>query len=455
MVEQDVPPDLADAVLRAKNVRIIKATVICFAVALVTFLAVDGLVYAYQWGRHGQPEWHLPWVAVLALGSTVVFFGLAMLTEQYPDTSFDALLYIPTWSSLEPYFKGSRAFIHIVVLSYVLFYVTQGVDQGTGWAVWVNEHIFHFLLFCQSFKAIDVIQIEIAGYVAYLVLQLLYSLYCPQILAHSIRKKGGLPREDAALVFVETVERHGANVKEPPHLANVLIDFAGENRGALDAEAQALMDTRIVQLRESADQEPPVAAAVAGDATAVARIFPASLATQIYYLGKDTFDILYPGVRAILCVGLFVAVVATSLPVVAKLVWVLFPRLGEPCMVDYSQLPPNFRDSEWIEFEGRRESQNATQVVLIPDDNHDNRWTLARSDVAEFQNPDKTHIVIHIGAEVSEKLPPNAASDPPVPASRMSLSCGTKGSRCSNKIEICCGSNTVVGRCHTRWACPP
>jgi hypothetical protein len=287
------------------------------------------------------------------------------------------------------------------------------------------------------------------------VLQLLYSLYCPPILAHSIRKKGGLPREDAALVFVETVERHGASIREPPHLANVIIDFAGENRGALDAEAQALMDARIVQLRTSADQEPPVAAAVAGDARDVARIFPASLATQIYYLGKDTFDILYPGVRAILCVGLFVAVVATSLPVVAKLVWVLFPRLGEPCMVDYSQLPPNFRDSEWIEFEGRRESQNATQVVLIPDDNHDNRWTLARSDVAEFQNPDKTHIVIRIGAEISEKLPPNAASDPPVPASRMSQSCGTKGSRCSNKTEICCGSNTVVGRCYTRWACPP
>jgi len=57
-----------------------------------------------------------------------------------------------------------------------------------------------------------------------------------RLLAHSMRKKGGLPREDAALVFVDTVERHGAEIPatNTTNLADTIAGFAQESEGALD-----------------------------------------------------------------------------------------------------------------------------------------------------------------------------------------------------------------------------
>ena len=34
--------------------------------------------------------------------------------------------------------------------------VTQGIAKGSDWALWVNENIFHFVLFCRPFEAIEV-----------------------------------------------------------------------------------------------------------------------------------------------------------------------------------------------------------------------------------------------------------------------------------------------------------
>lgn len=432
----------------------LRALLTRWGVALAIFLAGEGLIYAYQWGQRGAPHLHWLWLMLGPVAIALLYYGAEQTIARYPNLTWLARLHMPRWSHLEPFFKKSRILIHIVVLSYVLFYVTQGVAKRSDWALWVNENIFHFVLFCRSFEAIEVMRIEIAGYALYLILQGIYSYYCPQILAHSMRREGGLPREDASLVFVDTIERHGAGIPAT-NLADTVADFARESAGALDDETRALIAARVALLMETAAGNEQGSQAVAGDAAGVARLFPFSQALQIYYVGRDLFDILYPAIRGILTVGVAVALVTTSLPVAAKLVWVMFPRLGETCMVDILQPPPGFRDSDWVEFEGKMESQTSTEVILIPAEDANERWHLAPADVTEIPVDGAKRYFLRRGGTVRDVKTTAPSTSPPAGVqSRMSFQCGTAGSRCSNHIEICCGTGQIVGNCYGRWSCP-
>jgi hypothetical protein len=406
-------------------------------------------------GTVAPPLMHVGWLVLAAVPSAILIYGIELVVNRFPDAGWLARLHTPRWTTLEPFFKGSKILLPLVALSYVLFYVTQGLYDNTAWAVWVNKHLFYFYLFCRRFSAVEVVRIEIGGYVLYLVLYAIYNCYCPPILAHSIRKEGTLTREDTALVFVRTIERHGQAIP-PADLGRTVVGFATEQRGLFDDDTKELLDGRIEQLERVIAEQPPATAAVVADAAAVARLFPTRLAIETYHLGVSLFDILYPAVRAALCVGLAVAILATSLPVAAKLLWVVLPRLGEPCMTDTMMVPPDFRDSEWVEFEGKV-SLRGPDLVLIPADNANERWTLSSKDVLELPIGKPSRIFVRIGSEVKDiKLVglPSGNAPPPGLPSRMSIQCGAAGSRCSNHIEICCGSNVVKGECYGQWACP-
>ncbi|MCK1604764.1 hypothetical protein IVB02_26010 [Bradyrhizobium sp. 166] len=462
-----------------------------YAIAFAVLLVGDGLIFAYVWGGRKAPEMHVGTDALTAIPLAAIIYLAGFLAGSFPAAAWSATIHTPRWSTLEPFFKGSRIVLTVIALSYVLFYVTQGVNTQTGWAVWVDKHVLNFDLLCRHFRATEVIRIEIVGYVLYLILHGIYNVFCPPILAHTIRKRGGLAREDAAFVFVRTIERHGHAIP-PSNLANTVAAFATECRGLFDDDTKALLDTRLRQLRETVagpsgapeataaterpaqgpeeggvaaktkgpnrDAERGWDAAVVADAAAVARLFPSRLAMETYHLGVDLFDVLYPVWRGALCAGLAVAILATSLPVAAKLVWVAFPRLGERCMADVTQAPPNFRDSEWVEFEGKVDTRGPVDVVLVPEDNANERWTLGKQDVVEISTEKVPRIFLRIGGVVKDvKLvgaPSGALAPPSAPSSRMSIQCGAAGSRCSNNVEICCGSNEIKGRCYGRWPCP-
>ncbi|WP_192180302.1 hypothetical protein [Mesorhizobium amorphae] len=436
-----------------ERVKAIAKHMVVFFGVLVAF---DLAVYAYIWGQRGTPSLHTLWLAIAAVVIAIFYATAKNSFAGNERIGWFARLYLPPWSAFEPFFKGSRLLLPIVVLSYVLFYITEALNQGSLWAGWVNNHVLNFYLSCHKFTAVDVIRIEIGGFTLYLALYGLYLFYCPQILTHAVRKGSGLAREDAALVLVDTIEDHGTAVP-PNDLAATIEAFAGENRGLFDKDRQTLLNHRLESLQLTSQSDPPSPLATAADAAGVARLFPTSLATESYYLGRDLFDILYPAVRSILCLGLAVALLATSLPVAAKLLWVALPRLGEECMVDIVQVPPSFRDSEWIEFEGREESRNAQEVVLIPEDDAGERWHLVPEDVTQIDVHGIKRTLVRKGGEIRAfKRVFGSVASPLAPGfpSRMSQQCSTAGSRCSNHIEICCGSNSIVGNCYGRWSCP-
>ena len=123
---------------------------------------------------------HWLWLPLGAAVLALLYYGAEHIIAWYPNLTWLARLHIPRWTHLEPFFKKSRILIHIVALSYVLFYVTQGIAHGSDWALWVNENVFHFVLFWQrSFTAIEGHEDRDCGYVLYLVLQGIYSCYCP------------------------------------------------------------------------------------------------------------------------------------------------------------------------------------------------------------------------------------------------------------------------------------
>jgi hypothetical protein len=445
------------------------------AIVLLLLIVGDALYFSFVWGRRGEPAFH-PWaVLTAAFVCAVLVYGFELLVARFPDVGWLARLHIPRWTALEPFFKGTRIPLTIVFLSYVLFYVTEGVAKDSRWAIWVNEHVFNFDVFCRHFSAIDTIRIEIAGYVLYVALHGIYNYYCPPILAHSIRKSGGLAREDAALVFALSVEKHGRTIP-PSDLAKTICAFAAENRESFDEDTKVLLDERLRQLeaatrpRERSEAEPAqdgarieaappaTAAAVAADAADVARLFPSKLAIETYYLGVALFDILYPTVRGVLCAGLVAAILATSLPVAAKLLWVAFPRLGEACMTDLTQVPTDFRDSEWVEFEGKVDTPGPDDTIIIPADDANERWTLESKNVTVIKDEKGSRIFLRIGGVVKEVKTLGASSGgppfSPAPDARMSKQCNPAGSRCSNHIEICCGTDVSIGKCYGRWPCP-
>jgi hypothetical protein len=134
-------------------------------VVLALLMIGDGLFYAYVWGQRGEPVFHFRADVIAAFVFTALIYGFELVVDRFQDVRWLARLHIPRWTALEPFFKGSKIPLTIVFLSYVLFYVTQGVAEGSNWALWVNKHVFNFDLFCRHFSAINTIRIEIAGYV--------------------------------------------------------------------------------------------------------------------------------------------------------------------------------------------------------------------------------------------------------------------------------------------------
>jgi hypothetical protein len=126
-------------------------------------------------------------------------------------------------------------------------------------------------------------------------------------------------------------------------------------------------------------------------------------------------------------------------------------------MTDLTKVPTDFRDSEWVEFEGKVETAGPDETVLVPEDDANERWTLENKHVTVIKGEEGTRIFLRISGEVKGFKTMGASSSPPYsPAqdARMSKQCSAAGSRCSNHIEICCGSNVIKGRCYGRWPFP-
>lgn len=338
----DFPPERPFAKQgRASLQQLIKKAAMAFAVgalhaaaAATLLFAVDLLQFGYRWGHRYTPQLYLlnyPWIF---LGSAIflggITYGLKAIVEHSPEAGRLVFLKTPRWSRFTSNFRGHRRIINFIVLVYALFYLSQGIDEHAPWATWVNEHIFHFRLFGYEVSAVDVIQIELLGYIIYLLLELAYNYRCPQVLHYSIREHGVL-RPDTGLILLETIERHGHKIPAQA-LSKTLTDFVDTYDGHFANLTRPLLRQRLNELQHAA-----TATGVGGEssleilgmAASVARFFPESLTTAIYYTGKDLFDILYPGIRVAMRAGIVVALVATSLPALAKVITVLLPRTGE------------------------------------------------------------------------------------------------------------------------------
>lgn len=126
-------------------------------------------------------------------------------------------------------------------------------------------------------------------------------------------------------------------------------------------------------------------------------------------------------------------------------------------MSDLTQVPTDFRDSEWVEFEGSVETVGPDDTVLVPADDANERWTLENKHVTVIKGENGSRVFLRIGEVVKDIKTMGASSGPqysPTPDARMSKQCSPAGSRCSNHVEICCGSNVIKGKCYGRWPCP-
>ena len=187
--------------------------------------------------------------------------------------------------------------------------------------------------------------------------------------------------------------------------------------------------------------------AVGGDAAGVARLFPSGrLSRSIIWAGMClTSSILQPGNPDRWRRGRL----GHDKPARgSELVWVMFPRLGERRMVDISQPPPGFRDLEWVEFEALGVTE-PNRGNPHPQENPGERWHLAPTDVTEIPVSGAKHYFLRRGGTLRNVTTTTASSPPPAgPQSRMSFQCGIAGSlRCSNHVEICCGTGQIVGNC--------
>jgi hypothetical protein len=317
----------------------------CVSASAVFLVLIDFLQYAYQWGQREPAQlysWAHSWIFIglLILWCALTYGVQAAVARARQSrntrigatfTWFDLIIKRkpPGWSRFASTFRQRRRVINFIVLVYFLFYLSKGISEQAPWASWVNEHVFHFFFFSREFNAIDVIRIELLGYAIYLLLECVYNYYCPQVLHHSIRERGIL-RPDTGLILHETIDRHGHRLR-PDELSNTLKSFVNTYRSNFPEVTIVQLQRRLERLEDGAfnSEGPRSSPMTVGRAAAVARFFPESLTTAIYYSGKELFDILYPTIRLGLRVGLMIALVATSLPVLAKVITVILPRTGE------------------------------------------------------------------------------------------------------------------------------
>jgi hypothetical protein len=442
---------------RGKVMRFLCAVAAIWLVAAVA----DGLVWINTWGHRGQPIFHPLIVTIFAFVGGLIYSIWGELAEHYPVRMFRLSMW-PPWTSFESTFRYSRWYINLVVFSYALFYLTQGLAAGSDWARWVNENILNFVFMGHQYRAVDVLRFEVYGFILYLAAELIYNLFCPQILKHSAREKG-LPKTDAPLIFVETIERHGAKIP-PNDLYRSVNQFVSDHDDVFSEKARATVRSRLASLAKliaapsEGDEKRTWEQMSVGSVASVARLFPSSLGIQIYYLGKSLFDALYPVHRVAVRLLLWAALVLTSLPVLAKLLGVVAPRLVEMNMLNLENVPPLFRDSEWVLFWGKIQHADGIERWLVPDDDPAITLVANMSDVTELRDRDGTErIFLRIGAELARiTINPNISRRPstPVNPNRMTKACPSEPTMCSGGAEICCNSRKVAGTCYGSWSCP-
>jgi hypothetical protein len=252
------------------------------AKGLALIAAANLLVFAYYWGHRWSFD---PFTLqnFLLTGALLLAWCLLHLAFiLFPDWGWIARLKTPPWSEFESDFKRNRRVINFIAFCYALFYLTEGLKDGYAWARWVNDTVFNFWLFGHRFNAIEVIQIEIFGYAIYLILEVVYNKYCPQILRH--RATDG---EKATVILVETIEQHGEEIL-PSNMFDTLRDFYETHRAAFPMDNSETVRHRLQRLQESAEakHQDPIGATIAavGDAAALAKLFPQQLAAHIYLL---------------------------------------------------------------------------------------------------------------------------------------------------------------------------
>jgi hypothetical protein len=443
----------------------VQATIISwlFATAVIWLIVavVDGLVAFYAWGHYYRPAFHFVVVTEIAVIGGLLYLAGVTFAERHPVRAFRLMMW-SAWTDFESTFRVSRWVINLVVLTYVLFYLTHEVGRGKEWAVWINENFLNFGFLNYGFNAVDVIRFEVLGFSIYIIMEIAYNYFCPQILKHSTRENG-IPKSDVSLIFVETIERHGSQIPARDLYMN-LQQFVKDHESEFSDGTLETINGRLAQLsglveNPSEGQERNIWKQMyVGSAAGVARLLPDSLGTQIYYLGKGLFNPLYPIVRLCMRLLLWGALLLTSLPVGAKLLWLVAPRLVEMNMITVQTTPEGFRDSEWVLFSGKIEQVNERELHLVPDDQLAIRLLAAKDDVTRLRDMDGTErIFLRIGAmlrgiSVRNDVWPRQYT--PVSGNRMSEACPGGATMCSGGTEICCKTRIVAGQCYGSWSCP-
>src|SRR6267378_3393335 len=110
----------------------LKAFLLRWSIVFAVLLLCDALWYGIVFANWGAPTMHVGWLALGSVLLALIIYGIHLLAASHPETVWVARLHVPRWTALEPFFAGSRMALTLVVLSYVLFYVTQGLDKHSA-----------------------------------------------------------------------------------------------------------------------------------------------------------------------------------------------------------------------------------------------------------------------------------------------------------------------------------
>src|SRR5207245_1274384 len=107
-----------------------------------------------------------------------------------------------------------------------------------------------------------------------------------------------------------------------------------------------------------------------------------------------------------------------------------------------TNVPPGFRDADWLLFAGTLASEDPVLTVLIPADNTNLEMFFATPDILKLNDTGGSqHIFVRRNAQLGRLLNIPAAGSP----NRCSGLCGVAGCSCVGNLEICCDTGRAVG----------
>src|SRR3954452_15581048 len=107
------------------------------SITLLFVFTLDVVLYLYEVSQQRPAGLHPAGTVLASLVLAMLLFAFAQEARRHERFGWGLRGAVPSWGVFQPYFRSARYVIHVVVLAYGLFYISESLASGSDLGRWI------------------------------------------------------------------------------------------------------------------------------------------------------------------------------------------------------------------------------------------------------------------------------------------------------------------------------